>query len=80
MIEIDETEFNEEEIHEELNSDLRRLFKEARQNKGNSTSRRIVEGIDKWLRTELETVIDEKEKEIPLFEYKLYSPKDWIKE
>lgn len=50
---------------------MRKLFKEARAHKADPVSKRIVENIDEWLRTELEIAIDEFEKENPRFEFRL---------
>jgi hypothetical protein len=41
----------------EISQDLRKLFKEAYQEKGDPISKRIVEGIDDWLRNELKIEI-----------------------
>ena len=72
MIEIvDANEKVDEEIFVELEYDLRKLFKEARAHKADPVSKRIVENIDEWLRTELEIAIDEFEKENPRFEFRL---------
>ena len=43
---MDEKEFDEEQINEEIENDLKKLFREAKNNKGDPKSKRIVESLD----------------------------------
>ena len=48
---MDEKEMNEEQLNEELENDLKKLFREAKKKKGDPKSKRIVESLDEYLRS-----------------------------
>ena len=54
MIDLkDERELNEEQLDQELEHDLKKLFREAKKNKGDPKSKMIVDSLDEYLRCEL---------------------------
>ena len=59
---LNDEEIDEEELFYEFANDLKRLFYEANKDKFNPVSKRIVESLDDWLKSELEEAIENQEK------------------
>ena len=71
---MDDEEFDEDQLFDELEGDLKKLFKEANKKNGDPVSKRIVEQMDDWLKSELQIAIDDYEDDNPRFEYRLRDP------
>ena len=69
-------EADEEWISNELEGDLNTLFTEARKSKGDPISKKIVQNMDGWLKSQLEQAIADYKAENPRFQYRLYSESD----
>ena len=59
--ELSQFEMNELQLQEELEYDLKKLFREAKKKNGDPKSKRIVEELEEHLRKELEIAINEYE-------------------
>ena len=69
-------EADEEWISSELQGDLNQLFTEARKQKGDPLSKKIVENMDGWLKSELEEAIVDYKQDNPRFQFRIYSESD----
>ena len=59
---MNEESIDEEDLFYEMSFDLKKLFKEAREKKGDPISKRIVDNLDDWLKSEIEEAIEEQER------------------
>ena len=55
------------QLYDEFAGSFKKLFSEASKKKGDPISKKIVDGLDEWLKSELERAIDDQEREMPRF-------------